>query len=263
MEELNIVLEAEIPVSMVPDETPVHPGGPSPSVGLHLLDLPLLRRLPRLVFHHLREEDESKEVLWKAAQTEDKRTVGQLVMLLRPPEHSNYGTPIMYQAYDNQGAVIFHTLSQTPAEHASRIVSIFWRTLKFQMNAARQDHLNRVLRSLRPIHVRMPVDCLHSISRGVEGGGGQIAHPDLIEFCGADEIGIPTADTFEAVGNIWSDGARCRVLGYPEHDLKMMKEDLIEYQRSGEAADWSSTWSWTHADGSEFTIDFAAAKKEE
>ena len=109
----------------------------------------------------------------------------------------------------------------------------------------------------------MPVDCLDSISGEVEGKGEQIAHPDLIEFSGADEIGIPTEDTFEAVEDIWSDGARCRLLGYPEHDLKMMEEDLIGYQRSGEADDWSSTWSWTHADGSELTIDFAAAKKEE
>ena len=137
VEELNIVVEAEIPVSMVPDETSEYPGGASPNVGLHLLDLPSFRRLPRLVFHHVRAEDEPRHRQWKAAEAGAERTIGQLVMLLRPPEDSDYGTPIMYESFDDQGAVIVHTLSQTPAELAGRIVSNFWRPMKSRINAAR------------------------------------------------------------------------------------------------------------------------------
>ena len=233
VEELNVVVEAEVPVGMKPNPLPLFLTNQTPRVDIE----PSFRRLPRLVFHHLRAEDEPKHALWMAVQAEAERTVGQLVMLLRPPN------------------AVRKRVNEPLSEYAKHILARFWIDVRLDVKRARATHFQRVLKSFRPVYVRLPIGYFIRIRvEAVFPCTGDGDTPDVVEFM----------DAGDRYGRSWFPGlvestwkaVRCRLVGFGDQELLEIEKVVTEARMVNGTHGRSAAWSWTRADGSKFTIDF-------
>lgn len=267
VEELNIVVEALIPVTLRMDptdryETPVHIF----DFSLPALDFSCFRSrsIPRLIIHH---HPAGAPKRWQIAQDQTELTTLQLGMLIQPRSVTiaDADSPKLWAIDPHTGAHIRQGLIESDADRAQRLVHEFKITFENHRTHARSDIYLDLLESCQFRFLRLPADFLDTTVVGQEDPS-VVKNPGLIEFC-ADEAGegngeICPVDLFHNVQFAWAK-AHCRLVGFSDLALEKIETYLVEQRSFWLAGSGDSTWAWTRADGSEFTIDFAAAKRVE